>query len=259
MAPAKMVGVNYGVPVKMKKSLSIHIKEFIVIALVVVGVRMSFYGMSRIPSGSLEPTALIGDFIAVANYPYGFTTLSFPYMPSALTKRIFEKDPTPGDIIVVRMVQDNDRDYVKRLIGMPGDRIQMKNGVLHINGNAVKLEEGDVYTFNDTNGKSERGMIFYETLPNGVRHKILKLDAFGHGYADNTEEFVVPAEHMFLMGDNRDRSLDSRFKQISFVHKKYLIGRADLVWFSTPASSLWDVLNWFSYSRLRDRLFTLLK
>lgn len=243
----------------MKKSFSTHVKEFVLIAVVVIGIRMTFYGLSIIPSGSLEPTALTGDFIGVANYPYGFSTLSFPYMPSALAKRIMVKEPARGDIIVVRMVQDHDRDYVKRLIGLPGDRIQMKNGVLHINGEAVKLEDGDLFIFNDRNGRSERGTIFYETLPNGVRHKILKIDPFGYGPGDNTDEIIVPKGKMFLMGDNRDRSLDSRFAQIGFVDEKYLIGRADFVWFSTPAKGVFDIFNWFSWSRLKDRMFSLIR
>lgn len=243
----------------MKKSFTTHIKEFVLIAAVVIGIRMTFYGLSIIPSGSLEPTALTGDFIGVANYPYGFSTLSFPYMPSSLAKRIMAKEPTRGDIIVVRMVQDNDRDYIKRLIGLPGDRIQMKNGVLHINGEAVKLEDGDLFIFNDRNGRSERGTIFYETLPNGVRHKILKIDPFGYGAGDNTDEIVVPKGKMFLMGDNRDRSLDSRFSQIGFVDERYLIGRGEFVWFSTPAKSIFDIFNWFSWSRLKERVFTLIR
>lgn len=237
-----------------KQGIGSFVKEIAIIFLVVMGVRFTFYGLSRIPSESMVPTANIGDFIAVANFPYGFSPLSIPYTPSSWAIRWLDKEPSQGDVIVIRIPHDQNRDYIKRLIGLPGDRIQMVNGVLHINGKSVQIEEGEPYSYYDQKGKTDKGRIFYETLPNGARHKILKVFDWGSALADNTQEFIVPEDHYFLMGDNRDRSQDSRFPNIGFIHKKNLIGRADLVWFSTNARSLFDVLNWISIDLLKERL-----
>jgi signal peptidase I len=236
-----------------KQGVGSFLKEIAVILLVVMGVRFTFYGLSRIPSESMVPTANIGDFIAVANYPYGFTPLSIPYTPSSWAHRWLAKEPQVGDVIVIRVPQDQDRDYIKRLIGMPGDRIQMINGQLHINGKAVGIEEGEAYTYYDQKGKQQQGRVFYETLPNGVRHKILKSKEWGTAYFDNTPEIVVPEGQYFLMGDNRDHSQDSR-SPLGCIDKKNLIGRADLVWFSTNARSLFDITRWISIDLLKERL-----
>jgi signal peptidase I len=236
-----------------KQPIRSVIKEFIIVFLVVMGIRFTFYGLSRIPSESMVPTANIGDFIAVANFPYGFTPLSVPYTPSSWAGRLLPQEPKCGDVIVIRVPHDQDRDYIKRLIGLPGDRVQMKNGILYINGEKTRIEAGDPYTYYDQKGKPEIGRIFTEILPNGARHKILKIFDWGRAPRDNTEEFIVPEDHYFLMGDNRDRSMDSRFQNIGFIHKKNLIGRADLIWFSTNARSFFDIINWFSVPLLKER------
>ncbi len=236
-----------------KQNLASFIKELAIILLVVMGVRFTFYGLSRIPSESMVPTANIGDFIAVANFPYGFSPLSVPYTPSSWAARWFSKEPNRGDVIVIRIPHDEHRDYIKRLIGLPGDRIQVRKGIVFINDKPVRLEEGELYTYLDQKGRPDTGRIFYETLPNGARHKILKVFNWGIPKADNTKEFLVPKDHYFLMGDNRDRSQDSRFPSIGFIHKKNLTGRADLIWFSTNARSLFDITNYFSFSLLKER------
>ncbi len=230
------------------------IKEISIIVMVLLGIRFVFYGHSRIPSESMVPTANIGDFIFVANFAYGFTPLSIPYLPSSFAIRWFEKEPQRGDVVIMKIAQDGDKDYIKRLIGLPGDRIQMKAGILYINGNACPLEEGEVYSFIDQKGDKQTGKVMLETLPNGIVHKILKMDQMGIAFLDNTQEVLVPADHYFLMGDNRDRSGDSRWPQLGSIHKKYLIGRADLIFFSTNARSLLDVLNYVSWPLLSERL-----
>jgi signal peptidase I len=239
-----------------QKSIGNFIKEVLVIFLIVMGVRFTFYGLSRIPSESMVPTANIGDFIVVANFPYGFTPLSIPYTPSSWAVRWFAQEPKQGDVIVIRVPHDQHRDYIKRLIGLPGDRIQLVDGVLVINGKKVLLEEGEPYTFLDQRGKPVTAKVFYETLPSGIKHKILKFMQWGSAPKDNTEEFVVPNDHYFLMGDNRDFSQDSRYSQIGFVHKSNLIGRADWIWFSTNARSLFDIPNWLSWDLLKERLLS---
>lgn len=235
------------------KGIGSFIKEVLVILLIVMGVRFTFYGLSRIPSESMVPTANIGDFIVVANYPYGFTPLSIPYTPSAWAIRWFAQEPKRGDVIVIRVPHDQHRDYIKRLIGLPGDKVQMIDGFLHINGKKLLVEEGKPYTFLDQKGKPVVGKTFFETLPNGVKHTILKFIQWGNAPKDNTQEFIVPKEHYFLMGDNRDFSQDSRFSSIGFVHKSNLIGRADWIWFSTNARSLFDITNWLSWPLLKER------
>lgn len=236
-----------------KQGVGSFLKEIAVILLVVMGIRFTFYGLSRIPSESMVPTANIGDFIAVANFPYGFTPLSVPYTPSSWATRWLAKEPERGDVIVIRVPQDQDRDYIKRLIGLPGDRIQMMNGVLHINGKAVTLEDGEPYTYYDQQGIQRQGRVIYETLPNGVRHKMLKSMEWGTAPFDNTSEIVVPEGKYFLMGDNRDHSQDSR-SPLGCIDQKNLIGRADLVWFSTNARSLFDITRWISIDLLKERL-----
>lgn len=236
-----------------EKGIGNFIKELLVILLVVMGVRFTFYGLSRIPSESMVPTTNIGDFILVANFPYGFTPLSIPYTPSSWAVRWFAQEPKQGDVIVIRVPQDQHRDYIKRLIGLPGDKIQMITGRLHINGKPVMLEEGDPYTFINQQGRSIPCRIFFETLPNGVKHKTLKFLPWGNAPLDNTQEFTVPEDHYFLMGDNRDFSQDSRDPRLGFVHKSNLIGRADRIWFSTNARSLFDITNWLSWSLLKER------
>jgi signal peptidase I len=230
------------------------IKEIVVIVAVLLTFRFFFFGHSRIPSESMVPTANIGDFIFTSNFAYGYTPLSIPYLPSSLAIRWFEKEPNRGDVVVMKIPQDQDKDYIKRLIGLPGDRIQMKEGVLYINGLACPLKEGEPYSFFDQKGEKQTGKIMFETLPNGVVHKILKMDPMGAAFLDHTQEFVVPADHYFLMGDNRDRSGDSRWAQVGSIHKKYLIGRADLIFFSTNARSLFDVLNYISLPLLWERV-----
>jgi signal peptidase I len=228
------------------------VKELVVVLLVVLSIRFVFYGPSRIPSESMVPTANIGDFILVADYAYGFTPLAIPYTPSSWAKRWSPKDPIRGDVVVMRVPQDDNKDYIKRLIGLPGDRIQMKNGVLYINGTECKVESGEVYTYYDQKGLPESGRIMYQTLPNGVRHKTLRIEPFGSAFLDNTPEILVPEDHYFLMGDNTNRSGDSRTR-LGCIHKQYLIGRADLIWFSTNARALLDVFNFISLPLLQER------
>ena len=193
----------------------------------------STYVFYRVPSESMAPTALIGDFIAVNRWA---------------------KEPKRTDVIVIRAPHDQDPDYLKRLFGLPGDRIKMIDGILHINGESVKLEKTETYSYYDQKRNPRQGINFYETLLNGTRYQILKVNAdWRSGPANNAKEFLVPDEHYFLMGDNRDQSLDSRFDVIGAIHKNNLVGRADLVWFSTNVRSLFDITHWFSSDVLKDR------
>lgn len=232
-------------------------------ALLIAGVfRTVFFQPFWIPSGSMKDTLLVGDFLFVNKMAYGYSKYSCPFSICPIKGRILGSEPERGDVVVFRHPA-NGSDFIKRLIGLPGDRIQMKNGVLYINGTAVKMAPAG--TFSETFQK--QGPLGYypkcanspvgeggacekqrltETLPNGVSHDVLNVrDGL---YADNTDVFVVPEGKYFFMGDNRDNSEDSRFPLASggvgFVPAEYLVGRADRIMFSSAGRSLFYFWTW---------------
>jgi signal peptidase I len=197
-------------------------------------VRVFFYQPFNIPSGSMKSTLLVGDYLFVSKMSYGYSRHSFPMGLMGLnlfSGRIFGDQPKRGDIVVFKLPRDNSTDYIKRLVGLPGDEIQMRGGVLYINGAAVpKRRVGDFVT-RDDDGAPRRIPQFEETLPNGVTYKVL--DAEPNGPFDNTGTFKVPAGHYFMMGDNRDNSTDSRAQWgVGFVSYENLVGRAEIIFFS---------------------------
>jgi signal peptidase I len=196
-----------------------------------------------VPSGSMEPTLMIGDEIAAAKYAYGYGRYSSPVGVIPLKGRILERPPERGDIVVFALPRDPAQTYVKRVIGLPGDRIQMKGGLLFINGAEVPRRPVGPVTMT-VGGSRVRGMKYVETLPNGRVHDIMTL---GGSPLDDTPVFAVPADSYFMMGDNRDNSLDSRVDPeaggVGFVPADNLIGRVDRVLFSiSPHASWLDVL-----------------
>jgi len=197
-----------------------------------LGVRSFLYQPFDTPSGSMMPTLLIGDHFFVAKYAYGFTHYSLPLSPPLFEGRIFGAEPQRGDLVVFRLPSDDTVDYIKRLVGLPGDRIQMRGGELYINGTAVKRQR--VADFDEDDGSTVRTKRWRETLPNGVSYETL--DLYDNGQLDNTEEYVVPAGHYFMLGDNRDNSTDSRvppeYRGVGFVPYEKLIGRAEMIFYS---------------------------
>jgi signal peptidase I len=218
------------------------------IALVV---RIVAFEPFNIPSGSMKPTLLEGDYLFVSKYSYGYSRYSFPFGFPPFDGRIWEGEPERGDVAVFRKPPEDEVDYIKRIVGLPGDRIQVVEGILHINGQAVRRER--IEDFVDEYGR--RIAQFEETLPNGRTHRILETRG-DSGRLDNTEVFVVPEAHYFAMGDNRDNSSDSRTSGVSFVPAENLIGRAEILFFSTDGSaSIWEVWKWpfaIRYGRLFD-------
>ena len=212
-----------------------------------------------VPSGSMEPTLKIGDAILASKFPYGYGTASLPMqinLPE--TKRVFGEMPKRGDVVVFRWPGDTSQAWVKRVVGLPGDRIQMQQGRLFINGHAVKLKPDGIGEAEDDNGGRQPAYRFIETLPNGVSHLIFKMH--DNGELDNTAEVTVPPGHLFVLGDNRDNSADSRVPLrdggVGLLPVDNLIGRADAVVGS------WDlgirhqpVSTWLSGFRLA-RFFT---
>lgn len=196
--------------------------------LIAVTVRTFAYEPFNIPSGSMIPTLLVGDYLFVSKLSYGYSKYSFPFGFIPFEGRVFEDRPERGDVAVFRQPTNTDVDYIKRIIGLPGDRIQVKSGILHINGEPVNRKRAEDFVLDS--GRVVRQYI--EILPNGREHRIIETNGDGH-FMDNTREYVVPDGHYFAMGDNRDNSQDSRFlSQVGFVPAENLIGRAEFLFFS---------------------------
>lgn len=202
--------------------------QALIIALVV---RVFFYQPFNIPSGSMKSTLLVGDYLFVSKLSYGYSKYSFPFSFDIFDGRIFAGTPERGDVIVFKLPRDNETDYIKRVIGLPGDSILVRDGVVFINGNEVPKKRNGTFTTRE-NGSGPRDIPRYtETLPNGVSYTVL--DSEANGQFDNVGPYEVPEGHYFMMGDNRDNSTDSRaLWGVGFVPYENLIGRAEVIFFS---------------------------
>jgi signal peptidase I len=212
--------------------------------LIAFVVRVFLYQPFNIPSGSMKSTLLVGDFLFVSKLSYGystytfpqsldipFTSISIPLRPQKLfSGRIFASEPKRGDVAVFKLPRDNSTDFIKRVIGLPGDEIETKHGVLFINGQEIPKKRVADFVAVEEDGVTRASPRFEETLPNGVRYTVL--DTIEEGPGDNMGPYKVPPGHYFMMGDNRDNSTDSRFRQVGFVPFENFVGRADLLFFS---------------------------
>lgn len=286
------MAVKSDAPAEKPKSDASEWREYGVflfkLAALVFIFRSFIFSPFNIPSESMQPRLLIGDYLLVSKWSYGFSRYSLPGAPNLFSGRVFGSLPERGDVVVFRPDGQAD-DYIKRAIGLPGDIVQMTDGVLSINGkpvpkvriedaiipvtqNMIDATEEERMTGQDAypcwrpefeeaapgGGRQCRYRQFRETLPNGVSYNIL--DIVDGGPGDNTEPLVVPDDHIFFMGDNRDRSADSRFppdgRAIGMIPVENLVGRAQLLWWSTDGSARWLLpWTWFSAARW-DRMFT---
>ena len=213
------------------------LKTILYAALIAVGIRTVAFEPFNIPSGSMIPTLLVGDYLFVSKYSYGYSRHSLPFSPNLFEGRILGRMPERGDVAVFKLPRDNATDYIKRIIGLPGDRVQVRGGILHINGQAVRRESLGPFTV-EGDGPRITVRRYRETLPGGRVHEILEMQ--DDGAFDNTPEFLVPPGHVFVMGDNRDNSLDSRaMGAVGFVPLENLLGRAEIIFFSVDETAVW--------------------
>jgi signal peptidase I len=221
--------------------------------LLALVIRTLLFQPFSIPSGSMRPTLLEGDYLFVTKWAYGYSRHSLPFSPPIFSGRIWAAEPERGDVVVFKFPPNPSLDYIKRVIGLPGDRIQMKEGQLYINGTAVPREKVGQIDNPDITEVDRPVDVYKETLPNGVFYDTLDLTPSSIG--DNTREFVVPEGHYFMMGDNRDNSTDSRFS-VGFVPAENLVGRANIIFFSIAnGASPLEIWKWPSEMRV-SRLFT---
>ncbi|TXI07548.1 MAG: signal peptidase I [Novosphingobium sp.] len=257
-------------PTKLKKEKKEDsFPVFLIKLVIVVAIFRSFiFSPFNIPSESMLPRLENGDYLLAAKWPYGYSSYSLPFSAPLLPKRIFASQPERGDVAIFKAPPGNDVDYIKRVIGLPGDTVQMIDGVLHLNGQAVpkvRVEDFVIPVSPNTDCLSAEFVVteadgsqachypqFRETLPNGKTYNVLDL---GQRDADNTVPVVVPEGQLFMMGDNRDNSMDSRFPAmegggIGLVPQEKLVGRATIMMWSTDGSANWFLpWTWFTAAR----------
>ncbi len=215
-----------------KNEALVLLKDLVVIVLFYLVFTTFGWGSFHIPSGSMEPTLEVGDRIFVSKLSYGYNRFSFHFDPEFIPEeRLFDDAPERGDVVVFTLPYRDHNDFIKRVIGLPGDTVQLKQGRLYINGNLVERTFIRDVNYTDYNGIDQRAKEYEETLPGGVKHRIY--ERTDKGDYDNTSLYVVPQGHYFMMGDNRDASSDSRvLSNMGYVKHAYLVGRADVTTFS---------------------------
>jgi len=236
-----------------KKFLIENIKTLFYALLIALIIRSLFIQPFYIPSSSMEPNLLIGDRLFVTKYSYGYSKHSFPFSTPIIEGRKFFKKPKIGDVIVFKTPADNRTDYIKRLIGLPGDEIQFIDGNLYLNNSQIfksKVSSSDLIYC----GKKINVNTFSERLPNGKIYNTVYLKSFSF---QNSDRFIIPKKHYFFLGDNRDCSKDSRYlTSVGYVHENNLVGKAQFIFFSSDfrKGSIFAFWKWHKIIRF-DRFF----
>ena len=242
----------------MKKKIIDNIKTLFYALLIALFIRSFLFQPFYIPSSSMEPNLLIGDRLFVSKYSYGYSQHSFPFSPKIFSGRILKNSPNRGDVVVFKTPADNRTDYIKRLIGLPGDKVQIINKDLYLNG--IKVEKKQVQTSLNIScgGENLEADVYEETLPNGIRYLAIYRK---NGSMINSDQYIVPDDHYFFLGDNRDCSRDSRFlSSVGYVDFNNLVGKARIIFFSSDKKkgSLLKFWDWNQIIR-KDRLFKKIK
>ena len=238
-------------------SIQENVKTILGALIIAIIIRSLIFQPFYIPSSSMEPTLLIGDRIFVSKYTYGFSKHSFPFSPSLFSERIFYKKPNQGDLVVFKTPADNRTDYIKRLIGLPGDEIQFIEGDIYINEKRIIRKKINTNKLVSCGKFLLKVNTYEETLPNGTKHIAVYNKS---GTLQNTKKFKVPENHFFLLGDNRDCSKDSRYlESVGYVNFINLVGKAQMIFFSndTVKGSLlkfWNLNNSFRSDRLFKKI-----
>ena len=240
-----------------KNSIIDNLKTLLYALIIALIIRSLFVQPFYIPSSSMEPNLLVGDRLFVTKYSYGYSKHSFPFSPNIFVGRLLFSEPKRGDVVVFKTPVDNRTDYIKRLIGLPGDEIQFINGDLYINNNQVlkTLTETkeNVFCGND----SIKINSFDEKLPNGHVYRAVYRSDYSF---QNSDKFLVPLNHYFFLGDNRDCSKDSRFlSEVGYVHQDNLVGKAQFLFFSSDYRigsifKFWDWKNIIRFNRFFKKI-----
>ena len=239
-------------------SIKENAKTLFYALIIAVIIRSLFFQPFYIPSSSMEPNLLVGDRLFVSKYTYGYSKHSFPFSPSIFPGRVLFNEPKRGDVVVFKTPVDNRTDYIKRLIGLPGDSIQFINGEIYLNNNQIfknKIKTKKKIYCGKNVFESE---LYEEKLPNGVKY----IAAYSKNNTyKNSDKFIVPDNHYFFLGDNRDCSKDSRFlSSVGYVNKVNLVGKARILFFSSDyrVGSFFKIWDWKNILRI-DRFFKKIK
>jgi signal peptidase I len=227
----------------------------LILALIV---RTFLFQPFNIPSGSMMETLLVGDYLFVSKYSYGYSRYSFPFGPPLFEGRVWDGTPERGDVVVFKLPVDNETDYIKRVIGLPGDTVQVRDSIVYVNDEPIGRERVDDFVAVNHLGAERRVARYVETMDNGRSYSVLQLTDSGFG--DNTQVYHVPEGHYFMMGDNRDNSTDSRMLgAVGYVPHENLVGRAEVIFFSLEeGAQAWQFWRWPTGVRW-DRLFSMVR
>lgn len=257
-AKVKELDVPKEAPLNAKEEAAEFFKTAVIAILLAVIIRSFLFEPFNIPSGSMKPTLLVGDYLFVQKPAYGYSKYSFPFGLAPIEGRMWAKEPKRGDVVVFKLPTNPNIDYIKRVIGMPGDTVQMRRGKLYLNGEEVPREAVGLKKFDDEYLGEVTMMEYIQTLPDGTMFSIY--EESDRELLDDTQIFTVPEGHYFMMGDNRDNSQDSRANHkapnaVGFVPYENFVGRADFIFFSTNGhAKVFEVWKWPWTIRL-DRIF----